>query len=97
MGVRISPLYLRATHVMNQRNVRGKLPIFGIFRLACSIVINERNTAIAIAPTRVGNKVKFHVGWVKNTITELEPAGGCTVLVTIITAIAKLIASAKLY
>lgn len=37
-------------------------------------------------PLRVGNNKSFQVGKVRKIITELEPAGGCTILQNIISA-----------
>lgn len=47
-----------------------------------------------MAPTKVGNNKKFQAGSVKKTTTGFEPAGGCTVRVSIIMAIAVPTASA---
>lgn len=50
-----------------------------------------------IAPTNVGVSRKFQAGAVNITMTGLEPAGGCTVLVICINAIAVPAASATLH
>ena len=62
-----------------------------------ALLNNTAITTMSSVPIKVGVSRKSQAGAVSITITGLEPAGGCTVLVSCINAIAVPTASATLH
>ena len=58
-------------------------------KLECLIVLDGGRVLIITAPTATGKKTKLILWPVNITIIGFAPAGGCTVLVIIITKTAK--------